>query len=111
MNKNILSSTQTKALAELKRRVNEQFDIKSYRLYGSFVRQKAEAESDIDLLILTGKKLIRRQRHQITDIIFEINLKYDTNISSLVLPVESWEKGVYSVSPFKHEVMKASIAL
>lgn len=111
LNQTHLSKIQKEAIAELQLQVNACFEIVSYQLYGSIVRDQADAESDIDILILTKNPLSRRQRHRITDIIFEINLAYGTNISSLVLPIEAWQNGIYAVSPFKQAVMEESIAL
>jgi hypothetical protein len=53
-------------------------------------RGEADEESDSDLLV-TLTKLTRFERHEITDSVFEINLKYDTNFSTLVIDNESWK--------------------
>ncbi len=39
-------------------------------------------------------------RHQI-DIVFEINLRFDTNVSTLVVDRKSWESRLFSVLPPK----------
>jgi hypothetical protein len=53
----------------------------------------------------------RVKRHQITDITFDINLKYDTNFSTLVLDKETWENGEFSVFPLKEEILRDGIRL
>ena len=64
-------------LEELKQRLNSQFDyIEHLILYGSAARGESDDESDIDLLVITAQPLSRLRRHEITDIVFEINLTH-----------------------------------
>lgn len=106
-----LASNQYEVLNELKQKLLDQFAVESIALYGSAVRGEANAESDLDLLILTTQKLKRTLRHQITDLVFALNLHYGTNISTVVVDRSSWETGVFSVLPFREEVLKNSISL
>jgi predicted nucleotidyltransferase len=104
-----LGPNQREALAELRRRLSAEFEIESIILFGSAARGEADDESDLDLLILTTKPLIRPVRHKITKIIFELNLRYDTNFSSLVVDRESWERGLISLLPIRQEILKEGI--
>lgn len=54
-------------------------------MYGSVTRGEAGEESDVDLLILTVKLLSRPTRHEITDMVFEVNLTYRMNFRTLVV--------------------------
>jgi predicted nucleotidyltransferase len=56
----------------------EKFDIKAFVLYGSVARGQADKESEVDLLIVTSKLLTRFERHEITNVVVEVNLHYDT---------------------------------
>jgi len=102
---------QGKAMNEIKRRVMERFPVVDFLLYGSAARGEADAESDLDLLIVTAHPLTRFRRHEITDIVFEVNLQFDTNFSSLVVDRESWETGVISVLPLKDEILRDGIRI
>jgi uncharacterized protein len=106
-----LAKNQRQALAELRQRIIGTFDIEAINLFGSVSRGEADEESDIDLLIITRIPLRRIVRHQITDIVCEINLKYDTNLSTLVVDQESWNTGVFSVLPLHDEILREGIAL
>jgi len=106
-----LTPIQQEALAELQRRVCSEFAIESLILFGSVARGEADEESDVDLLIVTPKPLDRPVRHEITKIIFRINLKYGTNFSSLVVDRENWEKGLLSLSPIREEILKEGVPL
>ena len=108
-NTKLLSSIQTQALNEIKQKVNQRFPVKDYVLYGSTVRGEADDESDLDLLIVTSEALTRFKRHEITDIVFEVNLQFGTNFSTLVVDRESWETGMISVLPLRNEILREGV--
>lgn len=106
------SSLQEQALEELKHKLNSKYDyIKRLILYGSVARGESNDESDIDVLVITTQPLSRSGRHEITDVVFEINLKHGTNISTMVVDHLSWEKGPFSVLPIKEAILKEGIVL
>lgn len=107
----ILTDEQAQALREIKKELEHQFELDSLVLFGSIVRGEADKESDIDLLVLTSNKLDRTSRHEITDIVFEINLKYATNFSTLVVDSQTWDTGLISVLPICDEVNSEGIAV
>jgi uncharacterized protein len=103
---------QNHALKELKDRLLNEFDIQEIILFGSAARGEADNESDCDLLILTSHPVKTRfDRHKITDAVFEINLCYDTNFSSLVIDRASWEVGPISVLPVHEQILKQGVAI
>lgn len=106
-----LSSVQYNALQELKGLIIKRFEVVQLILFGSAVRGEADDESDLDLLVITKKPYPRMERHGITNLVFEINLKYGTNISSTVIDQNSWEKGVFSVLPIKQEIQREGIVM
>ena len=107
----MMNIEQRQALKELKRRLSYEFNIGDVILYGSVSRYEADNESDTDLLILTDYPMTRFERHKITDMIFEVNLLFGTNFSSLVIDRLSWNTGLVSVLPFHEEVCRDGIAL
>ncbi|MBM4050908.1 MAG: nucleotidyltransferase domain-containing protein [Planctomycetes bacterium] len=106
-----LTPSQSEALSELKRRLSDEFDVESVMLYGSVARGEADQESDVDLLVLTSHPRTRFERHKITDVVCEVNLRYDTNFSTLVIDRGSWENGAVSVLPLRDEILKDGILL
>jgi len=80
-------------------------------LFGSIVRGEVDNESDIDLLVLTARKLDLTSRHEITDLVFEINLKYDTNFNTLVVDSNTWDTGLISVLPIRAEDISEGMVL
>jgi predicted nucleotidyltransferase len=106
-----LAPNQRQALDELRQKLAGTFIIEDIMLFGSVSRGSADEESDIDLLIITRIPLQRIVRHQITDIVCEINLKYETNISTLVVDQKSWNNGLFSVLPLRDEILREGVAL
>jgi len=106
-----LTPSQQNALVELRHRLPSSLGIQSISLYGSVARGEANDESDIDLLIVTKQPLNRSRRHQITDIVCEINLQYNTNFSSLVVDHDAWENGVFTILPLKEDILREGVAL
>ncbi len=106
-----MTREQRGALAEIKRKLSERFDIRAIVLYGSFARGQADEESDVDLLVVTAQPLTRFPRHEITNVVFEVNLHYDTNFSTLVVDLESWERGIISVLPIRDEILRDGVLI
>ena len=106
-----LSPRDQEALAEATRIIKEQFPVARVILFGSKSRGTDDIESDIDLLILTTKTLFWRERDAITDALFEIEIKYDVVISTLVATVEEWEEGAFSIMPIHHEITREGIVV
>ena len=90
-----ITPNQYQALGELRRRLFDRFDIEALILYGSVARGEADEESDLDLLIATARPFPRPARHEITDMVFQVNLLYGTNFTTLVVDRRSWEAGVF----------------
>lgn len=105
----ILTQSQAQALIEIKNQIKEKFKIENIILYGSIVRGDFDEESDIDLLIITVDVLPRRVRHEITDIVFDVNLKYETNYSTFVVDRSSWKTGPYSILPIHDEIEREGV--
>jgi len=106
-----LTPSQELGLTELLHRLYDQFHVVSVILYGSVARGEADEESDIDLLILTAEPLSRPARHDITDVVFDVNLHYGTNCSTLVLDQHTWEAGAVAVLPLKEAILQDGIPL
>jgi predicted nucleotidyltransferase len=106
-----LSVEQNQALQEIRTKIKQRFEIEAIYLFGSVLRGEADDESDIDMLILTKNPLDRNTRHEITDIVFEVNLEYQTNFSTLVIDEQSWQNGPISVLPIHADIQKEGIRL
>lgn len=107
----IFSKKQKDALEKLRSILFADFPVNKIIIYGSAARNELSSESDIDLLIITGNPINREERHKITDMVFEINLEFGTNYSTLVVDEDSWDNGLYSVLPLKEEITNEGIVI
>jgi len=111
MNDIPITKRQSEALRQIKSRVMADFVVVDFVLYGSVAREEADDESDVDLMIVVSEPITRFKRHEITDIVFDVNLQFGTNFSTLVVDQESWETGLISVLPLRNEIMRDGIRL
>jgi len=104
-----LNSVESEALHEIKDRVAADFPVVDFILYGSAVRGETDEESDLDLMIVVSEPISRYRRHEITDIVFEVNLRFETNFSTLVVDQATWETGMISILPIRNEILKNGV--
>lgn len=80
-------------------------------LYGSEARGDSNEKSDIDILILLDKKQISlKEKAKISDILYDIELKYNVLISPLIYTKKQWENRPFK-TPFYINVMNEGIEL
>jgi predicted nucleotidyltransferase len=82
-----LTPIQRQALQTAKTLIEQRFPVRSAILFGSCARGENQPDSDIDLFILTERKLSWRERFEITNILSDVNLEYDTLIHSVAAPI------------------------
>ena len=111
MNDIPITKRQSDALAQIKSRIMADFVVVDFVLYGSTARGEADEESDVDIMIVLSEPISRIKRHEITDIVFDANLQFGTNFSTLVVDQESWDTGIISVLPLRDEIIRDGIHL
>jgi len=106
-----LTKEQREAVLEAKSRLMEQFPVEMLVVFGSVARGEDDAESDLDLLVITREAMTHGDRNTISDIIFEVNYSYGTNLSFVVVDAFSWNEGVYSLTPLYSEVQRDGVVV
>src|SRR5437763_11119133 len=94
-----LSPNLRAALQTVRSRLMAEFDIDRLVLFGSAAWGRPDEESDVDLLIVLNNKVDLETEDSISRAIFDINLKYDTNLSELIVDREIWDHGLASAMP------------
>jgi len=77
-------------------------------LFGSYAREEAESESDIDVAILIKKQLMKEEKNMVSQIASSLSLKHDVVISCvfyLESQYLSWE------TPFLSNLRREGITL
>jgi len=80
-------------------------------LYGSRARGDAGPISDWDFLILVDQPLDRDQIVELKNCLYDLELKTDTVLSSIVRTHDEWNSPRYSVLPFKRIVEQEGVSL
>lgn len=75
-----LTNQETAALEELISSVNDVFDVKNIILFGSKARGDSDLDSDVDVMVIIDDEETKEKRNKLSEISFEVNYKYDTNI-------------------------------
>lgn len=106
-----LSGAERAALREATAVLRERFPVRSLTLFGSKARGDDDAESDVDLLVLTERPLAEGERNEILDVLFDIGLVHDVILSALVVPAAEWWDGLYQALPIRREIDEHGILL
>lgn len=98
-------------LRECKRIIQQFLSDATVILYGSLARGDAGPESDWDLLILTDKRLTSAEERQVSDAIYDLELKHGLVISDYFCSREEWEAPVCRGGPFHENVEREGIVI
>ncbi len=99
-----IKDNEKKAVLEASAMLREAFPVKEVVLFGSKARGDDDEESDIDLLVLTSQPVSWNERKAIINALYEIQMKYDIIISTLITTVTEWNEGTFSVLPIHGEI-------
>ncbi len=105
-----LTNNEKKALKELKEEILKLYPDAKLILFGSKVRGDFDEESDIDVLALV-QELDFNKKETIWDISNEINLKYDTSLSIVIVDKNDFNSFKLEVIPFFTNIKKDGIFL
>ena len=84
--------------------------VNSIVLYGSVARGTAEDDSDIDIALIISTPLSTEDDDKLTDLIVDMNLKYNKVFSVIDIPDSDFSKW-NSTIPFYKNVVKEGVVL
>jgi len=99
-----IKDNEKNAVLEASAMLRGAFLVKEVVLFGSKARGDDDEESDIDLLVLTSQPVSWNERKAINNALYEIQMKYDIIISTLITTVTEWNEGTFSVLPIHGEI-------
>jgi len=99
------------AIIELKKKIQDVFNVDSIILFGSVARGTHDNESDIDILVITKDTISNRDQDELSSITFTVNMDFGTNISATAVDLMTWESGVYSVLPIHNEILRDGLVI
>jgi predicted nucleotidyltransferase len=106
-----LTKSEIDALNRLVIDIRKSWPRAKFKLFGSKLRGAADEESDLDILILLPCEVTEKIRRKIIHKVFDINLTFDTNISSLIMAEKEWESAIFSFLPIHECVEEKGISL
>ena len=98
------------AVSMLKESLMEKFKLFDFRVFGSKVSDNATSDSDIDIMIEI-EDYNAATESTIDDIVFEINLKFDCFISTIIFSKKEIEEGPLSESPIYKITQKEGVVI
>ena len=105
---NCLNENEKKAVETLKSRLKGRFDVRDMLLFGSKVRGQAGRDSDVDIMIELAKRSPEIES-EIDDITFEVNLRNDSFITTIVFGEDELKQGPMKESPIYKAIRKEGI--
>lgn len=99
-----LAPRDRRAIEEAAEVLRGRLPVEEVRLFGSKARGTDDADSDIDLLLLTSRPLSLKERGEMIDALFDLEMAHDVLFNVLTLPALEWTEGPYIVLPIHDEV-------
>lgn len=105
-----LPANEAQAIEEAVLLLKQKFPVIEIRLFGSKARGDSGPESDVDLLVLTSRRLPWRERDAMTDALYDIQIRCGVVLSLLVVPLQEWTSGPTSALPIHDIIEEEGIA-
>ena len=99
-----LTASDRKTVDELAALLPSRWPVDSLVLYGSKARGDDTPESDIDLLVLTGRPLAPEEIGDMRAVSRRIGLTHGTWPELYIRTSEEWWRGVYQAAPIRKEI-------
>ncbi len=106
-----LTHLEVQALGELKNKILSQFNVNQIILFGSKARGDYNEDSDVDILVIVSDLDHHKNRIKLYDIVFDVNIKYLTDLSCKLRNHQDWLLGKGEYPTFKMDVMEEGIEI
>jgi predicted nucleotidyltransferase len=106
-----LEESDRTVLRDLKERIRRFVPSATVLLYGSAARGIRDAESDLDVLVLTEAPLTAEVADAVTDAVYDLELSRGVVISTLFYSVEEWNAPLVRSTPFRARLEAEAVLL
>ncbi len=89
-----LTETERRCVEEAAAALKAKLPVSRVVLFGSKARGDAQADSDVDLLVLTAGPVTTELRHSVSDRLHDIGLDDDVLLTSIVVSEDDWRDGL-----------------
>jgi predicted nucleotidyltransferase len=86
--------------------LKSQFSVEKVILFGSKARRDYDEHSDIDLLLITSRRLHWKEEKAAVEALFDIGMEYDVLFSPLFASADEWDGGLFTEFPIYDEIIK-----
>ncbi|MFO7599293.1 MAG: nucleotidyltransferase domain-containing protein [Candidatus Desulfacyla sp.] len=101
-----LKMNERRAIEAAEKIIIKQFPIQRVILFGSKARGDSDEHSDMDLLLISSRKLHWKEEKAVTEILFDIGMEYDVIFSPLFVSGEEWDGGIFTRFPVYEEIVR-----
>lgn len=99
-----LADVDRRTIDEIATALTAGWPVESIILYGSKARGDDTAESDIDLLVLTGRPLTAEEIGRMRAFARQVGLRLGTWPELYIRTSDEWWRGVYQAAPIRKEI-------
>lgn len=105
----VLAENERRAIKAAAEVLRSQLPVADIVLFGSKARGDSDPDSDIDLLVLTERRLDRQEEQAMGRSLFDIGLRFDVVFGPLTVDAREWQEGMHSVLPIHAEVEREGV--
>jgi len=107
-----LTNNEKNALIHLQQRLALDFQLRELIIFGSKARGDFNEWSDLDVLVLAEDEKNWRNRELLSDIVYEINLQFDTHLTCILENINHWRSEDESIwLPLKDNIEEEGIVI
>ena len=109
--KGFISKSEKQALDKLIAELKASWPGVKAKIFGSKVKGIFDEESDLDIMILLPCQVTEEIRRRIIHRVFDINLSFETNLSTLIMAEKEWGGSRVSLLPIYAYIEEEGVSL
>ncbi len=99
-----MNALDKKVLQQLKQMLQERVNVHQIILFGSRARGDADAESDMDVLVIVDQPINREVRHAVSECTWQAGFDAGIVVTAILFARDEWENGPEYYAPLAEAV-------